>query len=319
MKTIVILALDGMLESTLAITRDTFATGATLLARKQQRVRIVTAAYRKTVKTAGGMTLQADLPLRDVAALRPDWIVVPGAGLLDEAAIAARLTGRDVQAALRLLNTLAEDGTQLAASCSSVFLLAEAGLLAGRHATMTWWLAPIFRTRHPEVTLDETRMLVRDGPCLTAGAAFAQLDLALAVVADTMGAQVAQLCARYLLIDERASQARYMLPTHLRDTDPTVVAAERWIDRHLEQPISIAELSSALSVTPKTLSRRLSAALGVTPVKFIQRRRLLRASHLLETTALSVDAIAAKVGYQDGTALRKLVKREFGATPRALR
>lgn len=110
-----------------------------------------------------------------------------------------------------------------------------------------------------------------------------------------------------------------MIHAHTQQTDPTVVAAERWIDTHLSEPISIAGLAAAVAVSPKTLARRIETATGVSPVKFIQRRRLLQASHLIETTSLSIDAVAARVGYQDGTALRKLVKRELGMTPAALR
>ena len=167
--------------------------------------------------------------------------------------------------------------------------------------------------------LDESRMLVRDGPCLTAGAALSQLDLMLAVLSDVAGESVAHLCSRYLLIDQRSSQARYMMRNHLEHEDRTVIAAERWIDAHLAQPMTVTALSSELALSPKTLARRIKAATGVSPIKFIQRRRLSHAAHLLETTSLSIEMVAAQVGYQDSTALRKLIKREFDVTPSTLR
>lgn len=266
------------------------------------------------------MRLGADLLLSEAIKgdLKPDWIVLPGLGLVSDSAISTRLVQKDAVAAMEVLRRFA--GTaMIGASCSSVFLLAETGLLAQRHVTMTWWLAHLFRVRYPDVRLDETRMLVRDASFLTAGSAFAQLDLALAIVSDIMGSATAHLCSRYLLIDQRPSQARYMMPTHRQHADPTVIAAERWIDRHISGPISVTDLASALAVSPKTLARRIDAATGVSPVKFVQRRRLLHAAHLIETSSLSIEAIAAKVGYQAGTALRKLIKREFGTTPAALR
>lgn len=323
MKTILILALDGVMDSSLAITLDTLKAGQAFLAAKSrpQQIRIVTASHRKTVSTRGGMKLQADVGYRALlnGEIKPDWIVIPGCGLMDDAQITARFAQKDVVELLRLLQAVNDGSVRIGASCASVFLLAQAGLLDGRRATMTWWLAHLFRSRFPRVTLEETKMLVRDGPFLTSGAAFSQLDLALAVVADTMGTAVAHLCSRYMLIDQRASQARYMIPTHIRDIDPIVVTAERWIDEHLDAPISVSRLSSELAVSAKTLSRRIFAATGISPIKFIQRRRLLCASHLIETTSMPIEAIAARVGYQDGTALRKLVKREFGMTPSALR
>lgn len=323
MKTLLILALDGVMDSSLAITLDVFKAGQTFATRADRAadVRILVAGYKKFVRTGGNLRLTVDLTFEAVRQARwtPAWIVVPGLGLLSDEAISARLGKKDAVEAMRLLQHAGRGHSQIGASCSAVFLLAQAGLLDGRHVTMTWWLAAIFRARHPQVCLDETRMLVRDGRFLTAGSAFSQLDLALAIVAESMGTAVAHLCSRYLLIDTRASQARYMMPSHIQHTDPTVIAAERWIDLHLSGPISVVALSSHLAVSPKTLSRRIGAATGVSPIKFIQRRRLMHASHLIETTSMSIDAIATKVGYQDATALRKLVKREFGTTPAALR
>ncbi|HYD63292.1 MAG TPA: helix-turn-helix domain-containing protein [Noviherbaspirillum sp.] len=322
MKTILTLALDGVMDSSLAITLDTIRAAQAFQSRagKPAQIRLVVAGHRKSVRTGGGMRLTADVTFAEVlrGTVRPDWIVVPGLGLVSEKAIAARFAQKDTLAAMELLRQ-APEPVRIGASCSSVFLLAQAGLLSGRHVTMTWWLAQIFRARYPDIRLDESKMLVRDGRYLTAGSAYAQLDLALAIVAETMGTAVAQLCSRYLLIDQRPSQARYMIQAHTQHVDPTVVAAERWIDARLSGPISITELAAALAVTPKTLARRIDAATGISPVKFIQRRRLLHASHLIETTSKSIEAIAAEVGYQDATALRKLVKREFGTTPAALR
>lgn len=322
MKTIVVLALEGVMDSSFAITIDTIRTGKAFLARagKSNSIRLLVASYKKTMRTGAGLRLTADLTFADVLdkGIRPDWIVVPGIGLVSDQAITARLMQKDAIAAMDLLKRM-PGSAAIGASCSSVFLLAEAGLLSGRHVTMTWWLAHLFRARYPDVKLDETKMLVRDGACLTAGSAYAQLDLALAIVTETMGASIAHLCSRYLLIDQRPSQARYMIQSHVQQVDPTVIAAERWIDKHLSEPISITALAAALAVSPKTLARRIDAATGISPIKFIQRRRVLHAAHLIGSTPMSIEAIAAKVGYQDATALGKLVKREFGMTPTALR
>lgn len=323
MQTILILALEGVMDSSLAITLDTLKAGAAFVAGSggREKIRVAVAAHRKFVQTGAGLRLTADMTFAEVGSTRmaPNWVIVPGAGLVSDDQITARCAKNDALEAMRLLQALGERKVKIAASCSSVFLLAQAGLLSGRAATTTWWLARIFRARYPDIRLDEAKMLVRDGQYLTAGSAFSQLDLALAIVADTMGAAVAHLCSRYLLIDQRPSQARYMLQTHVQHVDATVVAAERWIDGNLSQPISVAALSSELAMSAKTLARRIHAATGVSPVKFIQRRKLTHAVHLIETTSLSIDAIAERIGYQDGTALRKLVKRELGTTPAGLR
>lgn len=311
------------MDSGLAIALDTLKTGSAFLAGRggKEQIRLVVAGYRKGIQTGAGLRLTVDMTFKEIieSRLKPNWVVVPGAGPTSEKEIAARLEKNDAIEAMRLLQVLGKAKVKISAACSSVFILAEAGLLSGRAATTTWWLSQIFRTRYPDIKLDETKMLVRDGQYLTAGSAFAQLDLALAIVTDTMGASIAHLCSRYLLIDQRPSQARYMMQMHVQHIDPTVLAAERWIDAHLSMPISVATLSSELAVSSRTLARKIQSATGISPVKFIQRRKLMRAVHLIETTLMSIDAVAEKIGYQDGTALRKLVKREFGTTPGALR
>jgi transcriptional regulator GlxA family with amidase domain len=110
-----------------------------------------------------------------------------------------------------------------------------------------------------------------------------------------------------------------MIPSHVRHVDETVLAAERWIGEHLAGPITIADLAAAIAVSPKTLSRRIGAATGLSPVRFLQRRRIQEAVHLIETTTMTVEAVAARVGYQDSTALRKIIRRELGTTPSTLR
>jgi transcriptional regulator GlxA family with amidase domain len=322
MKQLLVLALDGVMDSSLAITLDTLRTAQSLRERMRKRggLEWAVVSHRRTLRTGGGLRLTADLTFREAwaGAGNAEWLIVPGLGLTSERAIATRLRKSDALEAMTVLRKR-RIAKRIAASCSSVFLLAEAGLLAGRSATTTWWLSQTFRERHPDVRLDESRMVVRDGPFLTAGSAFAQLDLILAVVTATMGAEVAHLCSRYMLIDRRASQARYMIPSHVRHVDPTVIAAERWIDAHLSHAIVITDLASAMAVSPKTLSRRISAATGLSPVRFLQRRRLMEAVHQIETTTLTLDAVAANVGYQDATALRKIIKRDLGTTPSTLR
>ena len=152
-----------------------------------------------------------------------------------------------------------------AASCSATFVLAASGVLDGRHATTTWWLAPEFRRRFPDVTLSADRMVVDAEHVLTAGSAFAHADLMLAVIARVAGPSLAHLVTRYLVLDERVSQGRYMVLEHLRVSDPALQAVEQFIAQNLERQISIDELAHVAAVSPRTLARRVHAGLGMTP------------------------------------------------------
>jgi transcriptional regulator GlxA family with amidase domain len=138
MKTVLVLALDGVLDSTLAITLDTLRTAEGLRARagKTAGVRTLVANHRRTVRTGGGMRLDADLTFAEVldGRVRPHWLVVPGLGLTSRAEFETRFAQKD---ALAAMNVLRETRGKVGASCSAVFLLAEAGLLGGRRVTST--------------------------------------------------------------------------------------------------------------------------------------------------------------------------------------
>jgi len=326
-KTVWILALDEVLDSSLAITLDLLRAAQSIAAQRRTplalEMRVLGA--RRLVRTGCGLVLRADDTFRNALAAaparrgRPDWAIVPAMGQYGTALV-EHLARPDAVQARELLAALAGRRVPIGASCASVFLLAEAGLLEGRAATTTWWVADHFRRRYPGVELDERRMVVRDGAMLTAGSAFSQLDLMLAVLADLGGLQLADDCARYLLIDRRPSQARYMVAAHTRHHDPLVAAAEAWVDRHLgEASITVERLAGALATTPRTLSRKVLAATGFPAIKLIQRRRLMMATHLLETTRLPLEQVAERVGYATGTTLRRLLRRELDTSPSALR
>src|SRR3954470_11331561 len=129
------------MDSSLAITLDTLRTAQALRGRGRTRAELQWSVIgqRRTVHTGGGLRLTADLTFREVLAgpARAEWLIVPGLGLTSAAAIAARLRRPDARAAIAVLRER-RVAKYLAASCSAVFLLADAGLLDGRSATTTW-------------------------------------------------------------------------------------------------------------------------------------------------------------------------------------
>ena len=193
----------------------------------------------------------------------------------------------DVSLPVRNLIARTRDrGTTIASACAGTFLLAEAGILDGVRATTTWWLSPAFRTRYPRVQVDHSQMVITCEGITTAGAAFGHVDLALAIVRASSPA-LADLVARYLVVDERPSQSAYTIPSALAQSDPTVAAFERWIREHLAEPISIADAAKAIGVSERTLQRSVQRTIGTSPIRFVQDLRIERARHLLRTTDLS--------------------------------
>src|SRR2546429_1162470 len=139
-----------------------------------------------------------------------ELVIVPGLGTASADELETKLKNPMCRRAVDMLARAHATGAMLAASCASTFLLAEAGLLDGRRATTTWWLAPLFRQRYPAVELLTEQMVVTDWPIATGGAAMAQMDLMLAVVGRFAGPSLAKACASYLLLDGRRSQAPFM-------------------------------------------------------------------------------------------------------------
>jgi transcriptional regulator GlxA family with amidase domain len=151
-------------------------------------------------------------------------------------------------------------------------------------------------------------MVVVDGPIITAGAAFAHIDLALAILRG-VSLQLTQHVARMLLVDERPSQAAYLLYDHLQHDDPLVLAFECHVRRHLGETFDVSKVAQAIATSRRTLERRTRQVLGMSPLDIVHRLRLERASHLRRTTDLTTETIAQRVGYANAETLRALERR----------
>ena len=328
MRTIGVLALEGVFDSALIMTRDVLAAGRAASGMVENESKPASPAPHCQLVSVGGRAIRTANGLRIVpdgglsSAEDADLVIVPGWGMEgtdDLAPVLALVESREARSAGRWLRLLHAGGATIAAGCTATFLLAEAGLLDGLQATTSWWAAETFRCRYPNADLQPHMMLTHHGRVVCAGAAMAHLDLALWAVNAVHGPAVADRVARALLLDERSSQARYMAANHLAQTDPDVLRAEAWIRAHLSEPISIDDIASALALSARTLARRFVRATGEAPLRFVQRLRVEHAVHLLETSTLSFDTIAARVGYRESAGLRRIVRRLTGRAPSAFR
>lgn len=249
-----------------------------------------------------------------------DCLVVPGLGVVSQDALDLALGSADGQAVIGMIAGAVAGGAVVASSCAGSFLVAQAGVLNGRKATTSWFLAPVFAQRYRAVQLHAEQIVVVDGPVITGGAAMAQLDVMLAVVARFAGAEIARLCARYLLASDRSSQTEFALVSQFTVPDAQLGKAERWIRAQLGRgDLSVEEMARQAGLHPKTFYRRLVGATGLSPSRFVQRVRLEAAVELLRGTSLQVEEIAARVGYADASTLRRVVRRELGLSASEMR
>lgn len=269
-------------------------------------IELSVAGPRRRVTASNGMAITTDRTLRELDDL--DVVVVAALGTMTGPATEAALESGPGRAIVKALQAIDPHRSQLAAACTGVFPLAETGLLDGRQATTTWFLTPTFRARYPSVSIDLDRMVVADGPILTAGAAFAHIDLALAILRGT-SPELTRQVARLLLVDERPSQAAFVTYDHLDHDDPIVRSFERHVRQHLDEPFDAPVVARAIGTSRRTLERRTRQVLDMSPLDIVQRLRLERASHLRRTTHLTTEAIAQRVGYANAETLRALERR----------
>jgi len=313
-----VLALDGVFDTGLATVLDAFGTANELAAMQQLdslHFDVSLVGVRRRVHTSQGL----GVPVQPAdAAARPDWVVIPAIGFKMPGPLQQALARPDVADAGALLREWSAAGVNCAAACIGTFVLAESGLLDGRIATTTWWLAPLFRQRYPEVELDDAHMLVSSGTVLTAGAALAHIDMALWLIRQA-SPELAATTANYLVVDSRPSQSAYSIPNHLAHADPMVERFEQWARSRLAKGFSLDEAASSLATSKRTLQRRIDEVLGKTPLSYFQDLRVEHAVHLLKTTRLDIERIAGRVGYADGVTLRALLRRRLGRGVREIR
>lgn len=315
-----LLALDGAFGTGVSASLDILSTAGALAPAH----RAPSPTWRVCSLGGGAIRLQSGLLVeteRLVARTRTDrstWII-PGLALHTESAVQNGLQRADLQSAAAAVARHVERGGRVAACCSGVFVLHLAGVLDGRRATTTWWLAPLLRRLNPECKVDSAAMVAADGPIVTGGAAFAQVDLMLHLVRQQFGARLVDALSRTLLIDGRQVQGTYVVPEFLASGDELVSRLIARVEDSLPEPPAVAQLAREFGVSDRTLARRVQVATGHSTVALVQSVRLRRARALLERTRLSVEDIAAAVGYSDATALRRLMKKATGHSPSGYR
>ncbi|MCZ0734875.1 GlxA family transcriptional regulator [Phreatobacter sp. AB_2022a] len=312
-----VLALDGAFDTGLAVLLDTFSMANELaIAQGRERLpfEVKLIGVRPQIRTALGLTASVE----SAGLVRnSDWIVVPALNAKTPPLLLEALARPDVLEAIDFLRAWRNRDIGIAGACVGTFLLAEAGILDGVEATTTWSLSPLFRQRFPAVRLDETQLIAGSDRVVTAGSMMGHLDLALWLVRQA-SPEMAALVARFMLIDTRQSQARYIIPDHLAHADPLIERFDRWARDNLHRGFSLQEAASSLSVSARTLQRRSEAILGKSPLAFVQDIRVEEAQRLM-SMGRNVESIAAQVGYADTATLRTLLRRRLGRGVRELK
>jgi transcriptional regulator GlxA family with amidase domain len=210
---------------------------------------------------------------------------------------------------------------RVASVCSGAFILAAAGLLDGRRATTHWSRTAQFARLYPKVRLEPDRIYVKDEPVWTSAGITAGVDLALALIAEDLGENIAKATAQQLVVYYRrpGGQSQFSALLELGRTDARFAPLLSWAREHLDQSLSVERLADQAAMSPRNFARTFTAEIGVTPAKAIERLRVEAARERVETGAEPIDDIASKVGFGDAERMRRAFLRAFGQPPQALR
>lgn len=225
------------------------------------------------------------------------------------------------EALLRFVRRIARKPVRVTSVCSGSLLLAAAGLLEGRAATTHWSRTAQFRRQFPQVRLDAERIFVRDGPIWTSAGITAGIDLALALIADDEGSDVARRVAQELVVYYRrpGGQSQFSALLAMQGGQNRFDPVLDHVRRHLRERHSVEELAERACMSPRHFARAFHAETGYTPAKAVERLRVEAARSALDGPGASVQRVALECGFGDPERMRRSFVRLLGVPPSALR
>jgi transcriptional regulator GlxA family with amidase domain len=240
-------------------------------------------------------------------------LIVAGGEGVDAAAICDKTLG--------FARAVAKRGVRVASVCSGAFVLAEAGLLDGRRATTHWRRTKQFLSAYPNVKLEPDRIFIRDGNIWSSAGISAGIDLALALVAEDFGDEIAQQTARQLVLYHRRSggQSQFSSLLELKAPSGRFGALLSWAREHLDAPLTVEDLAEQAGMSSRHFARAFIAETGTTPSKAVERLRIEVARQRVQSSGEAIEQVAQSTGFRDPERMRRAFIRAFGQPPQSLR
>ena len=258
-------------------------------------------------------------------ALHPDGVIAASRGRIDTLLVPGGtgvVAACEDEALVGWLRAAAGRSRRVASVCTGSFLLARAGLLDGRRATTHWSGCTELARRHPEVEVDPAPIFVRDGHVITSAGVTAGMDLALALVEEDLGREIALEVARWLVlfVKRPGGQAQFssQLAAQMAEREP-LRELQAWIPDHLTDDLSVPALASRACMSERNFARAFRAETGMTPAAYVESARVESARIALETGGLPVEAVARRSGFGTVETMRRAFRRRLGVSPGSYR
>ncbi len=199
--------------------------------------------------------------------------------------------------------------------------MAEAGLLDGRRATTHWGRTPHFLRAYPKIKLEPNQIFVRDGNIWSSAGITAGIDLALAMVTEDFGDEIAQKTARQLVLYHRRSggQSQFSSLLELKAPSGRFGALLTWAREHLDAPLTVEDLAEQAGMSSRHFARAFIAETGTTPSKAVERLRIEVARQRVQSSSEAIERVAQLTGFRDPERMRRAFIRAFGQPPQSLR
>lgn len=210
----------------------------------------------------------------------------------------------------------------IASICTGAFVLGEAGLLDGRRCTTHWFTVRKLQQHYPMARVVDSVLYISDRGIVTSAGIASGIDMAISLLEQQYDPHFVAEVARYLVIYLRRNGFQPQHSAYLEYRNhlhPGVHQVQNWLAEHAMEAVSLPLLAQIANMSVRNFSRAFKQATGLTPVQYQQRLRLEVATTLLQNSDLSIEAIAARCGFDDARHFRRLWQRYFGASPSTTR
>jgi transcriptional regulator GlxA family with amidase domain len=272
----------------------------------------VVAERRDVIRCASGLRIVPDLSIADPAP-EADTLLVAGS---------YGVPGAPSDSVVAWLRERSASARRYGAVCTGTFLIGAAGLIGGRNVTTHWYYADELKARFPSARVDADSIFIRDGPLFTSAGVTACIDLALALIEEDHGRDLALSVARHMVmyLKRPGGQSQYSVPlgAQARSRSP-IARVQAGILDHPEEELSLSALADRAAMSRRNFSRVFRSETGLSPAAYVEQVRMDKARQLLEETSLPLDQVAQQSGLGTAASARRIFLRRLGISLRQYR